>query len=89
MLRLNDGSCIRLRSERANPVWSYDFVGARTHEGRMLRIPALIGEYTREGLALRVARRLNRRDMIGQRLEEYNARGPIALFGTQFHNPRL
>ena len=25
-LWLNDGSCVRLRSERANQVWSYDFV---------------------------------------------------------------
>ena len=27
-LWLNDGSCIRLRPERANSVWSYDFVNA-------------------------------------------------------------
>ena len=63
-LYLNDGSCIRLRPERANHVWSYDFVSARTHEGRLLRILALIDEYTRECLALRVARRLNSRDVI-------------------------
>jgi transposase InsO family protein len=63
-LWLNDGSCIRLRPERANQVWSYDFVSARTHDGRALRILALIDEYTRECLALRVARRLNRRDVI-------------------------
>jgi len=63
-LWLNDGSCIRLRPERANHVWSYDFVSARTHDGRMLRILTLIDEYTRECLALRVARRLNHRDVI-------------------------
>ena len=63
-LWLNDGSCIRLRPERANHVWSYDFLSARTHEGRLLRILALIDEYTRECLALRVARRLNSRDVI-------------------------
>src|SRR5260370_31509579 len=33
-LWLNDGSCIRLRPERPNHVWSYDFVEARTHDGR-------------------------------------------------------
>ena len=32
-LWLNDGSCIRLRPERANHVWSYDFVNDRTHDG--------------------------------------------------------
>ena len=43
-LWLNDGSCIRLRTERANHVWGDDFVSARTHEGRLLRILALIDE---------------------------------------------
>ena len=63
-LWLNDGSCIRLRPERANHVWSYDFVNARTHDGRLLRILALIDEYRRECLALRVARRLTSQDVI-------------------------
>ena len=63
-LWLNDGSCIRLRPERANHVWSYDFVNDRTHDGRLLRILALIDEYTRECLALRVARRLNSQNVI-------------------------
>ncbi len=31
-LWLNDGSCIRLRPERRNHVWSYDFVEAQTHD---------------------------------------------------------
>ncbi|RXH58144.1 Dipeptide-binding ABC transporter, periplasmic substrate-binding component [Granulicella sibirica] len=29
-LWLNDGSCVRLRPEHANHVWSYDFVSAKT-----------------------------------------------------------
>ena len=58
-LWLNDGSCIRLRPERANHVWSFDFVESRTHDGRSLRIMTLIDEHTRECLALRVARRIN------------------------------
>src|SRR5208282_4944026 len=37
-LWLNDGSCVRLRPERANHVWSYDFVSAMTHDGRTLRM---------------------------------------------------
>lgn len=63
-LWLNDGSCVRLRPERANHVWSYDFVSARTHEGRTLRLLTLIDEYTRECLAIRVARRLGRDEVI-------------------------
>lgn len=57
-LWLADGSCVRLRPKRANHVWSYDFVKAMTHDGRALRILVVIDEYTRECLALRVARRL-------------------------------
>src|SRR5262249_42952179 len=33
-LWLTDGSCIRLRPEQCNHVWSYDFVEDRTHDGR-------------------------------------------------------
>jgi putative transposase len=58
-LWLNDGSCIRFRPERANHVWSFDFVESHTHDGRSLRIMTLIDEYTRECLALKVARRIN------------------------------
>lgn len=58
-LWLNDGSCIRLRPERQNHVWSYDFVEARTHDGRSLRLLTMIDEFTRKCLAIRVARRLN------------------------------
>jgi transposase InsO family protein len=58
-LWLNDGSCIRLRPERRNHVWSYDFVEAQTHDGRRVRLMTLIDEFTRECLAIRVARRIN------------------------------
>ena len=58
-LWLNDGSCIRLRPERRNHVWSYDFVEAQTHDGRKVRLMTLIEEFTRECLAIRVARRIN------------------------------
>jgi putative transposase len=58
-LWLNDGACVRLRPEHKDHVWSYDFVAARTHDGRSLRLLTLIDEYTRECLAIRVARRQN------------------------------
>ena len=63
-LWLNDGSCVRLRPERSNQVWSYDFVKAMTHDGRTLRLLVLIDEYTRECLAIRVARRLGSCEVI-------------------------
>ena len=63
-LWLNDGSCIGLRPERPNHVWSYDFVSASTNDGRTLRMLTMIDEYTRESLAIRVGRRLNSHDVI-------------------------
>jgi transposase InsO family protein len=57
-LWLNDGSCIRLRPEHKDHVWSYDFVHDRTHDGRALKILTVIDEYTRECLAIRVNRTL-------------------------------
>lgn len=50
-LWLNDGSCVRLRAEHANHVWSYDFVEDRLSNGRKIRWLNLIDEYTRECLA--------------------------------------
>ena len=53
-LWLTDGSCVRLRPERPNHVWSYDFVEDRTHNGRKFRMLNVIDEFTRECLAIRI-----------------------------------
>ncbi|MGA7891512.1 MAG: IS3 family transposase [Candidatus Sulfotelmatobacter sp.] len=74
-LWLGDGSCVRLRPERANHVWSYDFVKAMTHDGRALRVLVVIDEYTRECLALRVARRLGSLQVIETLADVMLARG--------------
>ena len=58
-LWLNDGSCIRLRPEHPNHVWSFDFAEAATHDGRRIRLMTLIDEFSRKCLAIRVARRIN------------------------------
>ena len=50
-LWLNDGSCVRLRPEHKDHVWSYDFVMARTADSRAFRMLNIIDEYTRECLA--------------------------------------
>ena len=63
-LWLNNGSCVRLRAERVNHVWSYDFVTAWTHDGRVLRLLTLIDEYTRECLTIQVARRIGAQEVI-------------------------
>lgn len=63
-LWLADGSCIRLRPERPNHVWSYDFVADTTREGRPFRILNIIDEYSRECLASFVERRIRSQDVI-------------------------
>ncbi|MDH4291777.1 MAG: IS3 family transposase [Dehalococcoidia bacterium] len=65
-LWLNDGSCIRLRPEYEDHVWSYDFMAARTADGRALRIFNIIDEYTRQCLATLVKRRITSEDVIDQ-----------------------
>ncbi|MCJ2097539.1 IS3 family transposase, partial [Methylobacterium sp. E-046] len=60
----NDGSCIRLRPEHRNHVWSYDFVEARTHDGRKFRMLNVVDEFTHECLAIRVACKLKAIDVI-------------------------
>ena len=56
-LWFNDGSCVRLRPEHTNHVWSYDFVSAKTHDGRTVRMLNLIDEHSRECLLIRSERR--------------------------------
>jgi putative transposase len=57
-LWLADGLVVRLRAEHPNHVWAYDFVLDRTADGRKLRMLTVVDEYTRECLAIEVARRL-------------------------------
>ena len=63
-LWLNDGSCVRLRPERPNHVWSYDFVQDRTQDGRAVRMLVVLDEFTRRCLAIVVARRLRSDDVL-------------------------
>jgi len=59
-----DGACIRLRAERPNHVWSYDFVEDRTHDGRKYRMLNVVDEFTRECLSIRIKRKLKSSDVI-------------------------
>lgn len=64
-LWLNDGACIRLRPEYRHHVWSYDFVQGRTHDGQSFRLLNVLDEYSRECLAVKVARHLDHDDVLG------------------------
>jgi len=63
-LWLNDGSCIRLRPEHQNHVWSYDIVTDKLSNKKHYRILNVIDEYTRECLACYVAKNITAMDCI-------------------------
>jgi putative transposase len=74
-LWLNDASCVRLRPERPNHVWSYDFIHARTSDGRKLRFLTILDEYTRECLAIDVGRKLKSEDVLCRLADLFVRRG--------------
>jgi len=70
------GSILRLRAEYPNHVWAYDFVFDRTADGRKLRMLTVVDEYTRECLAIEVARRLTSQEVLAVLAELFVRRGP-------------
>jgi putative transposase len=74
-LWLNDGSCIRLRPEHEEHVWSYDFMIDRTADGRAFKILNIIDEYTRKYLSTKVNRRIRSQDVIDELFELFILRG--------------
>ena len=87
-LWLTDGSCVRLRPACKGHVWSYDFVAARTRDGRAFRLLVIIDEYSRECLAIYVARRITSDDVLGVLAQLFVGKGaPCHLRsdnGTEF-----
>ena len=58
-----------------NHVWSYDFLLTRTGDGRPLRLLTVIDEFTRECLAIDVARRITSDDVLGRLTKIFSERG--------------
>ncbi len=75
-LCLNDGSCIRLRAERAHHVWAYDFVAERTVDGRSIKMLVVIDEFSRECLAIEVKHRIRAMDVLETLAELFAKHGP-------------
>jgi len=74
-LWLNDGSCIRLRPEYRDHVWSYDFMLERTDNGRAFRMLNIIDEFTRECLSIKVGRKIVSQDVIDELFNLFIFRG--------------
>lgn len=77
-LWLNDGSCVRLRPQYRNHVWSFDFVHCRIDDGKVFRTLNILDEFSRECLAIRVRRKLNSTDVIDALIDLFILRGPPA-----------
>jgi putative transposase len=73
---MNDWSCVRLKPEHPNHVWSYDFVQDRTHDGRTYRTLNIMDEFTREALMIHVDRKLNSTDVVDALTDLFILRGP-------------
>jgi putative transposase len=74
-LWLNEGSCIRLRPEHKDHVWSYDFMIEHTANGRAFKILNIIDEYTRESVGIKVERKIKSQDVIDKLFELFIFRG--------------
>ena len=74
-LWLNDGSCIRLRPEHKDHVWSYDFMIEHTANGRAFKILNIIDEYTRESVGVKVERKIKAQDVIDKLFNLFIFRG--------------
>ena len=62
-------------AEGLNQVWAYDFVADRTRDARKFRMRCVVDGFTREALAIKVARRLDSDDVIEVLAELCLARG--------------
>ena len=74
-LWLAAGSCVRHRPTYRNHVWAYDFVAIRTQDGRPVRLLTRVDEYTRECVAIAVARHVREDDVLHQLAELFVQRG--------------
>ena len=71
-------ACIRRRPAYRHHVWAYDFLIARTQDGRPLKILTVIEEYSRECLAIVVARHLRALGVLETLAELFVTHGVLA-----------
>ena len=62
-------ACHRLRAERMNHIWSWDFIFDRTTSGHSLKWLSIVDEYTRRCITLDVGRSMTSEDVINRLAE--------------------
>jgi putative transposase len=60
----SENSCAVKKAEYANHVWTYDFMGDQTEDGRKLKLLTVLDEFTRESPAIEVGRSIRAKDVI-------------------------
>lgn len=60
-----DSSTIRLRLQHFNHIWSVDFVHDTLSNGRLHKMLAVLGEYSREAICVAVKPKMNSADVPG------------------------
>jgi transposase InsO family protein len=68
-------ACAVRRAERPDHVWTWDFIFDRTSSGTTLKWLSIVDEFTRECLALKVARSVTSEDVIDTLAELFAMRG--------------
>lgn len=71
----SENGCQRRRAAAANEVWAWDFAFERTTNGSLLKWLAIVDEYTRECLALKVDTSITGEDLIDTLAELFAIRG--------------
>lgn len=74
-LGIGENACHRRRAEHKDHVWCWDFIFDRTVGGSTLKWLALVDEYTRECLTLKVGWSMTSEDMIDTLAELFALRG--------------
>ena len=85
----SEGGTQRLKAERVNHVWSYDFVFDQTEDGRRLKWLPICDEFSRELVALEVERRMEAKDVIRILDEAVTARGSAPEFIRSDNGPEF
>lgn len=65
----SSNACHRLRAERMNHVWTWDFIFDRTTNGQSLKWLSIVDEYTRRCITLDVGRSMTSEDVIDRLAE--------------------
>jgi len=78
----SENACFLKKAEFINHVWTYDFIGDQTEDGRKFKFLMVLDEYTRKSLAIEVGQSTRARDVIGVLEYLFMVRGLPGFIGS-------